>query len=344
MSSKAILFTALVVFSTTSLLAAAPRPRSTRVNPTAVRALTTTTLAVDRTFGRYGEPIEVTITVTPSGGGQATGIVWLHKAGEVAQLLLDGGKTIIKISGPVGVSSIHAEYLGDANFEPSVSNAISITVVKAPTRVEAQIKGPYYIGGSSPLSVSAKSQVDGYSPQGGDLILSEGGVSLIERSPGTRTFYLDKLSGGEHTLVLSYTGSANYEPSSTSLKVTILLPAFAVSGSQITEGNGGETTVIIPVTLSVPVAVPTRVSFATVAGSATEGVDYRPASGVLEFGPRDQVRFVEVKIIGDALAENDESFSIVLSNPENGAIDTSSAMVVIGNDDAASGRRRSARH
>lgn len=173
--------------------------------------------------------------------------------------------------------------------------------------------------------------------------MSEGGVSLFERSPGTRTLFLDKLSGGDHTLVLSYTGSDNFEPSSTSLKVTILLPAFAVSGSQITEGNGGET-VVIPVTLSVPVAVPTRVSFATVAGSATEGTDYQPASGVLEFGPRDQVRFVEVKVIGDGLAESDESFSIVLSNPENGAIGTSSAMVVIANDDTPSSRRRSARH
>lgn len=132
---KAILFTALVLFSSTSLLAGTPRQRSARVGATAVRALTTATIAADRTAARYGEIIEFTVTVTPSGSGQPTGIVWLYSAGGGGQMVLDGGKAIVKAAAsPVGVHSIYAEYLGNANFEPSVTNSIQITGESADQR------------------------------------------------------------------------------------------------------------------------------------------------------------------------------------------------------------------
>jgi hypothetical protein len=56
---------------------------------------------------------------------------------------------------------------------------------------------------------------------------------------------------------------------------------------------------------------------------------------VLEFEPRDQLQVVELKVIGDAVAEDDETFSVALSDPVNATIEVPAALVVIANDGQA---------
>jgi hypothetical protein len=52
--------------------------------------------------------------------------------------------------------------------------------------------------------------------------------------------------------------------------------------------------------------------------TATAGADYLPPNGVLEFGAGEMLRFITIPIVDDGVAEPDEQFRIVLSNPTGG--------------------------
>lgn len=77
------------------------------------------------------------------------------------------------------------------------------------------------------------------------------------------------------------------------------------------------------------------VSYRTVDGSASSASDYVATSGVLNWGPGDSsLRTITIPISGDAIVEADETFTLVLHSPVNGALDDiSAATIVILNDD-----------
>src|SRR5205814_8703773 len=134
--------------------------------------------------------------------------------------------------------------------DPSVSETIQVFISKAPTIIDAQSQPSYYIGGPAPLNVRVKATTNETFFPDGNVVVSENGVVLAERAASGATISLDKLPGGEHTFVLSYPGSDDYEPSTLSVKVTVLLPAFEITGTRVVEGNSGETTILCSVTLS----------------------------------------------------------------------------------------------
>ena len=55
-------------------------------------------------------------------------------------------------------------------------------------------------------------------------------------------------------------------------------------------------------------------------GTATEGVDYLPFSGVVNFAPMAEVQSIPVTILGDGLPEPEERIHMRLSNPTNATI------------------------
>jgi len=63
---------------------------------------------------------------------------------------------------------------------------------------------------------------------------------------------------------------------------------------------------------------PFTVEYAAVDGTATNGVDYVLANGVLEFGAGELRRFIAVPIVNDGLAARDKQFRLVLCNPSDG--------------------------
>jgi hypothetical protein len=63
---------------------------------------------------------------------------------------------------------------------------------------------------------------------------------------------------------------------------------------------------------------PFTVEYAAVDVTATNGLDYVLASGVLEFGAGEVQRFLTVPIVNDGVAESDKKFRLVLSNPTGG--------------------------
>lgn len=74
--------------------------------------------------------------------------------------------------------------------------------------------------------------------------------------------------------------------------------------------------------------------YATVDGTATSS-DYTPVSGTLTFAPGESSQTIQVPVLGDVVDESDETFTLILSNPVNGALADGEATGTIEDDDTA---------
>ncbi len=109
---------------------------------------------------------------------------------------------------------------------------------------------------------------------------------------------------------------------------------ISIADLQKLEGPGGSTLFVFSVILEQTTAEPISVDFTTFQGTARSGSDFEPVAGTLTFAPGDLTRTITVEVFGDTTPEDDETFRIILSNPVNGVLTTSSATGTILNDDA----------
>jgi len=95
-------------------------------------------------------------------------------------------------------------------------------------------------------------------------------------------------------------------------------PSISVNDVTVTEGNTGTVNATFTVSLSAASSKTVTVDYATVDGSATTaGGDYQAASGTLSFAPGETTKTVTVRVNGDRLAESNEYFQLVLTDPAN---------------------------
>ena len=112
-------------------------------------------------------------------------------------------------------------------------------------------------------------------------------------------------------------------------------PRVSIGNATVTEGDTG--TVNATFTLSLTGGgsdLPVRVSYATSAGTATATLDYTAESGTVNFAPGDASQTVTIAVRGDTLDENNETFSVILSNPVNMTIQDGTGTGTISDDDA----------
>jgi Calx-beta domain len=112
-------------------------------------------------------------------------------------------------------------------------------------------------------------------------------------------------------------------------------PAISVGDASAAEGNSGTTTLAVPVTLSASSTSTVMVDYATADGTASAGSDYAAVNGKVVFRPGETQKSIPVSIAGDTSIEQDETFSVTLSNPVNATIAEGSATATITNDDTA---------
>ena len=92
---------------------------------------------------------------------------------------------------------------------------------------------------------------------------------------------------------------------------------FSLAEYSVNEDSGIAT---IEVTRTDGSSGPVSVTYSTSAGSATSGLDYNEASGVVSWADGDSAsKTFTVTIIDDLLNENDETVNLALSNPTGGA-------------------------
>ena len=92
---------------------------------------------------------------------------------------------------------------------------------------------------------------------------------------------------------------------------------LSVADAEVTEGDG---TMDFVVTLAPAQHPPAWVHYATADGTARAGEDYRARSGRVKFGAMETTKTVSVPIINDAVKEDGETFTLVLSDPEGALI------------------------
>jgi hypothetical protein len=110
-------------------------------------------------------------------------------------------------------------------------------------------------------------------------------------------------------------------------------PRISIGDTTVTEGNTGSRSATFTVTLSAAYDVPVTVNYATANGTATAGSDYRAASGMLTFAPGETTKAVAVQVIGDRLAEVNETFVVNLSGPTNATITDGQGVGTIADDE-----------
>ncbi len=87
------------------------------------------------------------------------------------------------------------------------------------------------------------------------------------------------------------------------------------------EGNINNTNYFL-LELSEPMTVDGSVNYATQDGTAIAGQDYTATSGTMTISAGDRSVLIPVEIIGDTIAESDETFKLIINNPIGGVFPT----------------------
>ena len=89
---------------------------------------------------------------------------------------------------------------------------------------------------------------------------------------------------------------------------------ISISGTAAAEGNAGTTLFNFAVRLSAAADDPVTVNYATADGAGTTAdSDYLATSGTVTFAPGETTKTITVTVVGDATAEGDEGFYVILS-------------------------------
>ena len=90
---------------------------------------------------------------------------------------------------------------------------------------------------------------------------------------------------------------------------------MSVGDVTVDEGDIGTTDMTFTVSLSAPSDQTVTVDYATANGTATQPADYTQAAARSRSPPARRRKTVTVTVKGDTLDENDETFTVGLSNP-----------------------------
>jgi Calx-beta domain/Domain of unknown function (DUF4114) len=139
---------------------------------------------------------------------------------------------------------------------------------------------------------------------------------------------------------LTLTADPSYNLDELNKTVTINLgnnlnpPNITISDAEIIEGDSGTSLLRFTARLSSPSAQATTVNYQTNNGTAIAGQDYTASTGSLTFAAKEVEKIVEILVINETIVENNENFTITLSNPSNGTtLSTATATGLIRNND-----------
>jgi exo-beta-1,3-glucanase (GH17 family) len=112
----------------------------------------------------------------------------------------------------------------------------------------------------------------------------------------------------------------------------VVIPTISIADKVFTEGNA-IATVKVPVTLSQASTQTVTVSYSTETILAVNNADYFLPDGVLTFSPGTVTQNISFDIRGDYYQEPDDTFRIILSQPQNATFARSEAVITLVNDD-----------
>jgi hypothetical protein len=115
-------------------------------------------------------------------------------------------------------------------------------------------------------------------------------------------------------------------------------PTVSISDLTLTEGNSGSTSGYVTISLSAASTQTVTVQWAPSDGTATKAdndYSFPLTGGSVSFAPGQTSRQIDVLVTGDTKVEPNETFAIVLSNPQNATLAKATGTITISNDDTA---------
>lgn len=112
------------------------------------------------------------------------------------------------------------------------------------------------------------------------------------------------------------------------------IPSIRISDTTLTEGNTGNPTPTVTLTLSARSTQPITVEAVTLSDTATSGEDFLSLGvATITFDPGVTSRALVLTVRGDTRLEGDESFRVQLSDPGNATLADAEGVVTIRDDD-----------
>ncbi|HEX8465225.1 MAG TPA: Calx-beta domain-containing protein [Abditibacterium sp.] len=194
---------------------------------------------------------------------------------------------------------------------------------------------------STPVSIQWTTR-DGNAKAGSDYLASSGTVVF---APGQKLvfvavpivgdfieepdeFFSLILSGAQGAYILDNVGNVGISDNDYSGTISI-------DDVALPEGNSGLKRFTFRVSLSKPPLHTLLLPFTTIGGSAVAGEDFVNTLGVVPFLPGQRNKTVDVAVVGDRVAEGNETFALQLLTPGYG-VNKSTGFGLILNDDAGS--------
>jgi hypothetical protein len=112
-------------------------------------------------------------------------------------------------------------------------------------------------------------------------------------------------------------------------------PALSVDDIAVVEGNSGTTDAVFTVTLAPASGHAVSVDYATKDGTATAPGDYARTTGSLAFAPGEGAKTITVPVKGDSVHEDNETFTVALTNANGADVAKPIGTGTIVDDDAA---------
>ncbi len=117
---------------------------------------------------------------------------------------------------------------------------------------------------------------------------------------------------------------------------TLEVSGLTANGVSVLEGDAGISTSSVNLSLGNSSEKAISVLYSTIDGTATVVSDYTAiAPTTISFAAGETSKDISLAIVGDALAEGDESFQILLTDPVNTGLSSTSITVIIIDDDAS---------
>ncbi|AEU37426.1 Peptidase S53 propeptide [Granulicella mallensis MP5ACTX8] len=239
---------------------------------------TTTIAATNSSTVAYGSNLSVNVSVAPvaPATGSPSGDVGITSNSatpssiSVAEGTLSNGHGTIQAALlPVGTYQLFATYAGDATFAPSHSTGLTVTITK--TSISAALtatRKSVLPGQKVTFSVSATGVTNGIVPTGTIIFTnSTTGVTLgsgnLASSIALVTVSASQLQLGANTITASYSGDANYSPSTIPSLTIDLTGSFVttINPASLTLSPNGTGSAVVTVTPSSTVLAQNSLTF-----------------------------------------------------------------------------------
>lgn len=239
----------------------------------------------------------------------------------------------VMVTNPNGTTRIN-----DNDDRPVISIA-GLTVAEGSGNSTATLQASLSHTSSQPVTFNAAT-FNGTALAGSDYVASSQSYTIppLSTTLGIEIGLLgDLIFEGNETFNLRLSNPTSATIGTTSATITITdndtAPSISVADVSASE-NAGQ--IQFNVTLSGSTASSASVSYALSNGTASAGSDYTNSSGTLTFAGGTTTLPVLVSINDDGVDESNETFTLILSSPNNASIaDGSATATIIDNDDPA---------